>query len=164
MDAAVLACRCERVDRAFEAVEGVRRAVHAHLKRLVVIVAAGFTSRHGDLANRWGWCDNPRAVAPVPGGPALAARRADLVLLSSHLRHARLRDCAAWVRRSPRPVELSPALAGLFLAVLAVAKRVSPDRGRSGLWTNDVHGDHRGCSSLARPKARQVACRCPYQP
>src|SRR5262249_35637137 len=72
MDAAVLAGRCQRVDRAFEAVEGVRRAVHAHLKRLVVIVAAGFTSRHGDLATRWGWSDNPRAVVPVPGGRATA--------------------------------------------------------------------------------------------
>src|SRR5262245_7274236 len=84
MDAAILACRCERVDRAFEAVEGVRRAVHAQLKRLVVIVAAGFTSRTGDLATRWGWCDNPRAVVPVPGGgapPGCASRRFGLVVV-----------------------------------------------------------------------------------
>ena len=39
-DAAVLAGRRQRVDRAFEAVEGVGGAVHAYLKRLVVIVTA----------------------------------------------------------------------------------------------------------------------------
>jgi hypothetical protein len=39
-DAAVLARRRQRVDRAFETVEGVGGAVHAHLERLVVIVAA----------------------------------------------------------------------------------------------------------------------------
>jgi SGNH domain (fused to AT3 domains) len=35
------------MDRALEAVEGVGGAVHAHLKRLVVIVSAGFAYGHG---------------------------------------------------------------------------------------------------------------------
>jgi hypothetical protein len=50
-DAAILAGRRQRMDRAFEAVEGMGGAVHAHLERLVVVVAAGFTSGHGDLAS-----------------------------------------------------------------------------------------------------------------
>src|ERR1700754_3385289 len=48
-DAAVLAGWRQRVDRAFEAVEGVGGAVHAHLKRLVVLVSARFASGHGNL-------------------------------------------------------------------------------------------------------------------
>src|SRR3954463_9701982 len=48
-DAAVLAGGRQRVDRAFEAVEGVGGAVHAHLKRLVVIVSARLASGHGNL-------------------------------------------------------------------------------------------------------------------
>src|SRR3977135_140774 len=42
MNAAIVAGRSQRMDRAFEAVEGVGRAVHAHLKRLVVVISAGF--------------------------------------------------------------------------------------------------------------------------
>src|SRR5918995_6668297 len=44
--AAMLAGRGKRVDRAFEAVECVRLAVHDDLKRLVVVVAAGFACGH----------------------------------------------------------------------------------------------------------------------
>ena len=36
----------ERVNRAFEAVERVRHTVHDHLKRLVVVVSAGFAFGH----------------------------------------------------------------------------------------------------------------------
>jgi hypothetical protein len=46
-DAAVLAGRRERVDRALEAVERVRFAVHRDLKCLVVLVTAGLAGRHG---------------------------------------------------------------------------------------------------------------------
>src|SRR5712692_10849049 len=53
MDAAVLAGRRQRMDRALEAVEGVGRAVHAHLKRLVVVVSAGFASGHDCLPFGW---------------------------------------------------------------------------------------------------------------
>jgi hypothetical protein len=49
-DAAMLACRRQRMNGAFEAVEGVSGLAHRHLKRLVVIVSAGFTSGHDDLA------------------------------------------------------------------------------------------------------------------
>src|SRR5438067_4511097 len=45
-DAAMGAGRRQRVDRALEAVESVSDAVLGDLKRLVVIVAAGFTSLH----------------------------------------------------------------------------------------------------------------------
>src|SRR5215472_8312252 len=48
-DAAVLAGRRQRMDRAFEAVEGVGGTVHAHLKCLVVVVSTGFTSGHDNL-------------------------------------------------------------------------------------------------------------------
>jgi len=54
-DAAVLAGRRQRVDRAFEAVEGVGGAVHGHLKRLVVVVSAGFASGHDNLATGCGF-------------------------------------------------------------------------------------------------------------
>jgi len=49
-DAAIVAFRRQRMDRAFEAVEGMGGTVHAHLERLVVVVSAGFTSGHEDLA------------------------------------------------------------------------------------------------------------------
>src|SRR5215510_9455497 len=48
---AMFAHRCERMNRAFEAVEGVRASVHHHLERLVVIVPADFTFGH--LTPRW---------------------------------------------------------------------------------------------------------------
>src|SRR5262245_18582421 len=54
-DAAVLAGRRQRMDRAFEAVEGVGGTVHADLKRLVVVVSAGFTSRHDNPRNGCGF-------------------------------------------------------------------------------------------------------------
>ena len=44
--AAMFADRGERMYRAFEAVVGVRAAVHRHLERFVVFVAAGFASGH----------------------------------------------------------------------------------------------------------------------
>src|SRR5688572_26864295 len=54
-DPTVLAVRRQRMDRAFEAVEGVGRAVHADLEALVVVVSARFASGHDDLAcDFWG--------------------------------------------------------------------------------------------------------------
>src|SRR5262245_39831925 len=68
-DAAILAFRRQRVDRTFEAVEGMGGTVHAHLERLVVIVSAGFTSGHGDLAPvAWSLKDNPAPYAGSSGG------------------------------------------------------------------------------------------------
>src|SRR5215831_20368444 len=54
-DAAVLAGRRQRMDRALEAVEGVGGTVHADLKRLVVVVSTDFTSGHGNLATGCGF-------------------------------------------------------------------------------------------------------------
>src|SRR5271165_2266072 len=74
MNAAIVAGRSQRMDRALEAVEGVGRAVHAHLKRLVVVIAAGFASGHGGLPFAWrGLLSyNPRRTARVPfGSPSL---------------------------------------------------------------------------------------------
>src|SRR5262245_18987715 len=51
-DAAMVTGRCPCVDGALEAVECVGRAVHLDLKGPVVVVAAGFTDRHGRLACR----------------------------------------------------------------------------------------------------------------
>jgi hypothetical protein len=48
----VRACGGNAVNGAFEAVEGMRYAIHHHLKCLVVIVSAGFTSSHGVLLLR----------------------------------------------------------------------------------------------------------------
>lgn len=45
-DAAMRAGRCQCVDRAFEAVERVGLATLDYLKRLVVIVPAGFADCH----------------------------------------------------------------------------------------------------------------------
>src|SRR5688572_26939687 len=47
--AAVRAGGCQRLDRAFEAVEGVGLPGHHHLEGLVVIVTAAFASRHRRL-------------------------------------------------------------------------------------------------------------------
>src|SRR5258707_15806985 len=44
---AMIAGRRERVDGAFEAVERMRLPVHGDLKRLVVVVTAGFAGSHG---------------------------------------------------------------------------------------------------------------------
>src|SRR5215475_3159963 len=74
-DAAVLAGRRQRVDRAFETVEGVGGAVHADLKRLVVVVSAGFTSRHDNPRNGCGFGPAlPRRFRPLlrPDGRAFA--------------------------------------------------------------------------------------------
>src|SRR5918997_4502603 len=60
-DAAVLAGRRQRVDRALEAVEGVRGARRGHLDGLVVVVAADLTLRHG-LSSVGG--DGPRFASP----------------------------------------------------------------------------------------------------
>src|SRR6266571_7206900 len=46
MNAAIVAGWSQRMDRTLEAVEGVGGAVHAHLKRLVVVVSAGFAFGH----------------------------------------------------------------------------------------------------------------------
>ena len=53
MNAAIVAGWSERMDRTLEAIEGVGRAVHAHLKRLVVVVAAGFASGHDGFPFAW---------------------------------------------------------------------------------------------------------------
>src|SRR5688572_21642094 len=47
--AAVRAGRRQRVDGAFEAVEGVGAIAHHHLEGLVVIVAAGVAAGHGGI-------------------------------------------------------------------------------------------------------------------
>jgi hypothetical protein len=73
-DAAILACRCQRVDGAFEAVERVGSTVHAHLKGLVVIVSAAFTSGHDDLASlALSRDDNPQTVMAVPAACAVGS-------------------------------------------------------------------------------------------
>src|SRR5262245_25628452 len=46
-DAAGCAMRGQRLDRAFETVISMRLAVFDHLEGFIVVVAAGFTSRHG---------------------------------------------------------------------------------------------------------------------
>ncbi len=53
MDAAVGACRCDGVNGAFKAVERVCHPVHHYLKRLVIVVSAGFACRHGTLSVWW---------------------------------------------------------------------------------------------------------------
>src|SRR5262249_44541965 len=69
MNAAIVAGWSQRMDRALEAVEGVGGAVHAHLKRLVVIVSAGFAFGHDGLPFAWECSGyNPRQPAPVPSG------------------------------------------------------------------------------------------------
>jgi hypothetical protein len=45
-DSAMIAGRCERMNGALEAIEGMRLAVHRDLKGLVVVIAAGFTCSH----------------------------------------------------------------------------------------------------------------------
>src|SRR6266550_6453612 len=50
---AIVARRSQRMDCALKAVEGVGRAVHAHLKRLVVVISAGFASSHDCLPFGW---------------------------------------------------------------------------------------------------------------
>lgn len=44
--AAMVACRGQRVNRAFEAIEDVRASAECDLKRLVVGIPANFTSFH----------------------------------------------------------------------------------------------------------------------
>jgi len=68
-NSAVLACRSERVDRAFETVVGMGRAVQRHLKGLVVVVSAGFASGHDNLPCSYHlgvYRHNPRSPASVP--------------------------------------------------------------------------------------------------
>jgi hypothetical protein len=45
-NSAMIAGRCERMNGAFEAIKSMRLAAHGDLKRLVVVVAAGFTCSH----------------------------------------------------------------------------------------------------------------------
>ena len=49
---AVRANRCERVDCAFEAIEGVMLAGNDHFKRLVIFIFANFTSSHNINCSR----------------------------------------------------------------------------------------------------------------
>ena len=46
MNTAISADRSERMDRTLKAIEGVGPAVHAHLKRFVVVISARFTLGH----------------------------------------------------------------------------------------------------------------------
>jgi hypothetical protein len=46
---AVRANRCERVDCAFEAIEGVVLAGNDHFERLVIFIFANFTSSHTQI-------------------------------------------------------------------------------------------------------------------
>ena len=50
MNTTIVAGRGQRMDRALKAIKGVRRAIHAHLKRLVVVISAGFASGHDCLS------------------------------------------------------------------------------------------------------------------
>ena len=63
VNAAMPASWSECVDRTFEAVKGVRSAVHDHLKGLVVIVSAGFASCHKGLPFAVG---QPASMGRVP--------------------------------------------------------------------------------------------------
>src|SRR5260370_28321265 len=68
--AVILAFGRARMNGGFEAVEGMGDPAHAHLERLVIIVATGFTSGHDDLAAVLAprhSLYNPRLAAPVPG-------------------------------------------------------------------------------------------------
>ena len=79
----------------------------------------------------------------------------------SKFRHPRLDNEKTWERRSPHPVYLSPALAGLFLCLMrcpghAESEPRLGDRRGSGL-TTFTGGLQRVCSSLARQK-RMSGC------
>jgi hypothetical protein len=56
------------VDRALKAIEGVGRAVHAHLKSLVVVISARFAFGHDCLPLTWAILQNynPPHPASVP--------------------------------------------------------------------------------------------------
>jgi hypothetical protein len=54
MNTAIVAARSQRMDCALKAVEGMGPAVHAHLKRLVIVISAGFASGHDCLPFCWG--------------------------------------------------------------------------------------------------------------
>jgi len=69
-DAAVRAGGRQRMDRAFEAVVGVSLAAQNHLKRLVVIVPAGFADCH----------DTTSLVAALPIAQTAAESRVRFVL------------------------------------------------------------------------------------
>jgi hypothetical protein len=51
-----------RGDGTFEAVEDPRRSVARHLERLVIVVAALFASRHGNLL----WAVQMQVASPMP--------------------------------------------------------------------------------------------------
>jgi hypothetical protein len=52
-DTAMSAGRRERMNGALETIEGVRPAVHRDLKRLVIVIAAGFTGSHDIHLHLW---------------------------------------------------------------------------------------------------------------
>jgi hypothetical protein len=62
---------CERVDRAFEAVEDVALATSDHLEGLVVFVFANFTFSHGNSLSR---AAGETAVARMIGGSESRSR------------------------------------------------------------------------------------------
>jgi hypothetical protein len=59
----VLACRRQGVNCALETIERVRFAVHHNLKRLVVVIAAGFACRHFFLLHTARRCELEQSLA-----------------------------------------------------------------------------------------------------
>jgi len=49
MNTTIVAGRSQRMDRALKAIEGMGRAVHGHLKGLIIVISAGFASGHDCL-------------------------------------------------------------------------------------------------------------------
>src|SRR4029453_12518753 len=100
-DAAVLAGRRQRVDRAFETVEGVGGTVHADLKCLVVVVSAGFASGHDNPRNGCGFGGLEVITRPcragsgrfcVPMAALLPAIRAECGILAGKMAGKRARE------------------------------------------------------------------------
>lgn len=54
-NATMCACRCQGMDRTFEAIEGVGLATSDHVKRLVVFIPAGFADRHDTASPLFSW-------------------------------------------------------------------------------------------------------------
>jgi hypothetical protein len=116
-------------------------------------------------ASRLQWTDIGQAVSGrasccrEKGGEAAQVPHSSKA--PSKFRHPRLDNEKTWERRSPHPVYLSPALAGLFLWLMrypghAESEPRLGDRRGSGL-TTFTGGLQRVCSSLARQK-RMSGC------
>jgi hypothetical protein len=59
----MLACRRQGVNCALETIERVRFAVHHNLKRLVIVIAAGFACRHFFLLHAAHVCELEQPLA-----------------------------------------------------------------------------------------------------